>query len=94
MVDNFEFPQVSDIGNICGLQSGSASYTTLYDFPYSHVFRGDVTKILGKHTLKMGGTCEKMFVNFTQLGSPDGQFSFGSAYTQQNASAGHIHHPR
>ncbi len=88
VVDNCEFPQVSISGNNSSYTLGSASFTTLYDFPYSHVFRGDVTKILGKHTLKMGGTWEKLFVNFTQLGSPDGQFSFGSTYTQQNASAG------
>ena len=43
---------------------------------------------MGRHTLKMGGTWEKLFVNFTQLGSPDGQYSFGSSYTQQNASSG------
>ena len=88
IVQNCEFPQVSISGNNAGYTLGQASYTTLSDFPYSHIFRGDITKILGKHTLKMGATWEKMFVNFTQLGSPDGQFSFGSGFTQQNASAG------
>ncbi|HEY3838405.1 MAG TPA: TonB-dependent receptor, partial [Bryobacteraceae bacterium] len=88
LVDNFEFPQVSISGNSSSYTLGQASYTTLKDFPYSHILRGDVTKIMGHHTLKMGGVWEKMFVNFTQLGSPDGQFSFGSGYTQQNASAG------
>jgi len=97
IVDNAEFPQISIngntagnsiTGNINGYSLGQASYTNLKDFPYSHIFRGDVTKVLGKHTLKMGGVWEKMFVNFTQLGSPDGQYSFGSGFTQQNASAG------
>lgn len=88
VVDNFEFPQVSISGNQSGFTLGQNSYTTLFDFPYSHIFRGDLTKIMGKHTLKMGGVWEKLFVNFTQLGSPDGQFSFGSGTTQQNASAG------
>jgi hypothetical protein len=88
IVQNCEFPQVSISGNNAGYSLGQASFTTLYDFPYSHVFRGDVTKVLGKHTLKMGAEWEKEFVNFTQLGSPDGQFSFGSGFTQQNASAG------
>ena len=88
IVQNCEFPQVTINGNNAGYSLGQASFTTLYDFPYSHIVRGDVTKILGKHTLKMGGTWEKLFVNFTQLGSPDGQFSFGSGFTQQNASAG------
>ena len=86
--DNFEFPQVSVGGNQSGFNLGSASFTTLYNFPSSHTFRGDVTKIMGQHTLKMGGTWVKLFVNFTQLGSPAGAFSFGSKETQQNASAG------
>ena len=88
IVDNFEFPQISISGNNAGYTLGQASYTTLKDFPYSHILRGDITKTMGKHTLKGGGVWEKLFVNFTQLGSPDGQYSFGSGYTQQNASAG------
>ena len=64
VVDNCEFPQVSISGNTSSYSLGQASYTTLYDFPYSHIFRGDITKILGKHTLKMGGTWEKLFVTF------------------------------
>lgn len=97
VIDNPEFPQISITGNtpgnsvtgnISGYSLGQASYTSLKDFPYSHIFRGDLTKVFGKHTLKMGGVWEKLFVNFTQLGSPDGQYSFGSGYTQQNASAG------
>ena len=88
IVDNNEFPQISANGNNAGYSLGQASFTTLKNFPYSHIFRGDVTKIWGKHTFKMGGVWEKLFVNFTQLGSPAGQYSFGTSYTQQNASAG------
>ncbi|MDE3194961.1 MAG: TonB-dependent receptor, partial [Acidobacteriota bacterium] len=88
IVNNCEFPQIGISGNSSNYNLGQSSYTTLYDFPYSHIFRGDVTKIMGKHTFKMGATWEKLFVNFTQLGSPDGQFAFGSGFTQQNASAG------
>ena len=88
VVDNFEFPQISASGNNAGYNLGQASFTTLKNFPYSHIFRGDLTKIKGRHTFKMGGVWEKLFVNFTQLGSPAGQYSFGSGYTQQNASAG------
>lgn len=83
VVNNCEFPQVSISGNDAGYNLGQASYTTLNDRPYSHIFRGDLTKVLGRHTLKMGGTWEKMFVNFTQLGSPDGQYSFSNGFTQQ-----------
>ena len=88
IVDNFEFPQISISGNNAGYSLGQASFTTLLDFPYSHIFRGDVTKVFSKHILKMGATFEKLYVNFTQLGSPDGQFSFGSGFTQQNTSQG------
>ena len=88
LVDNFEFPQVGIGGNSSAYNLGSASFTTLYNFPSAHVVRGDVTKVMGKHTLKAGGTFEKLFVNFTQLGSPAGQFSFGQSFTQQYANAG------
>jgi hypothetical protein len=88
VVDNFEFPQITitgntAVGNSSGQVLGQASYTSLNDRPYSHIFRGDLTKIVGRHTFKMGGTWEKLFVNFTQLGSPDGQYSFSNGFTQQ-----------
>ena len=83
VVMNCEFPQISISGNNAGYNLGQASYTSLNDRPYSHIFRGDVTKIVGKHTFKMGATWEKLFVNFTQLGSPDGQYSFTNGFTQQ-----------
>lgn len=86
VVDDDEFPQIGVSGNVAGYNLGQSSYTTLKDIPYAHVLRADLTKVLNKHTLKMGGTLEKMFVNFTQEGSPDGQYSFGSSYTQQNTS--------
>lgn len=88
VVDGFEFPQISASGNSSTYNLGQASYTTLNDVPYSHILRADLTKVKGKHTFKMGGTWEKLFVNFTQLGSPDGQYSFGSNYTQQISSNG------
>jgi len=88
VVDGYEFPQISLSGNIAGYNLGQASYTTLNDRPYSHIVRADLTKVFARHTFKMGGTWEKLFVNFTQLGSPDGQYSFGSSYTQQNTSQG------
>ena len=88
VVDNFEFPQVSISGNTSLYTLGQAAYTTLSEIPYTHNFRGDVTKVLGKHTLKMGGVWEKFFNNFNQEGSPEGQYTFGSNFTQQNAAAG------
>ncbi|MCU1328546.1 MAG: hypothetical protein JWN34_3916 [Bryobacterales bacterium] len=86
VVDNFEFPQVTFRGNQSDYNLGQASFTTLYNFPSAHIFRGDLTKIMGRHTLKTGGTYEKLFVNFTQLGSPTGQFAFTNANTQQIAN--------
>ncbi len=83
VVDNFEFPQIAISGNNAGYSLGQVAYSSLNDRPYSHILRGDLTKIVGRHTFKMGGTWEKMFVNFSQLGSPDGQYSFSNGYTQQ-----------
>ena len=88
-ISNFEFPNFSFGGNTNVSNLGQATFTTLLNRPSAHIVRGDLTKIMGRHTLKAGGDWSKLFLNFTQLGSPDGQFSFGAGFTQQvvNASA-------
>src|SRR5205085_4253303 len=64
---------------------GQATFTTLKDRDLVHAVRGDVTKILSSHTIKFGAEYRKLFLNFTQLGQPDGQYSFGSQWTQRAA---------
>ncbi len=80
-----EFPRFNIGGNTNISPLGQATFTTLKDRPTVHTFRSDLTKVLAKHTLKMGGEYRKYFINFTQLGQPDGQFDFGSQWTQRAA---------
>jgi hypothetical protein len=82
---NCEFPNIS-ISGISGL--GQPTYTTLFFKPASWVFKLDVTKVHGNHTFKAGAELRKLYQDFTQLGEPDGQFSFNSNYTQQVTTAG------
>jgi hypothetical protein len=64
---------------------GQATFTTLKDRDLVHALRSDLTKIVGNHTMKFGGEYRKLFLNFTQLGQPDGQYEFGSEWTQRQA---------
>lgn len=78
---NLEFPRF-DISGVSSL--GQATFTTLRFIPYSHVFAGSATKVLTRHTIKMGGEWRKLFLNFLQLGQPAGQYSFNQGFTQRN----------
>lgn len=78
-ISNYEFPNIG-VGGVSNL--GQATFTTLLNRPMSHVLRTDLTKVLTRHTVKFGAEFRKLFMNFTQLGQPDGQFSFGSTETQ------------
>ncbi len=84
---NFEFPRFDFGGNTNVSSLGQATFTTLKFRPYSHILRADLTKALTKHTLKFGGEYRKLFLNFTQLGQPDGQYSFSSGFTQRVVGA-------
>jgi hypothetical protein len=81
---NYEFPNIS-VGGVSNL--GQATFTTLLNRPMSHVLRMDLTKVMTRHTVKFGAEFRKLFLNFTQLGQPDGQFSFDSSLTQQVTGA-------
>ncbi len=84
---NFEFPR-TDIGGNNGVSSlGQATFTTLRIQSYSHDFRGDVTKVLNKHTLKAGAEFRKLFMNFRQHGAPSGSYSTANNWTQQTVGA-------
>jgi hypothetical protein len=93
IVQNCEFPQISFSGNtaIAGPNNspalGQASFTSLKFIPYTYTAHADISKVLTKHTLKAGYEFRKLFINFRQLGSPDGQYSFGAGYTQQVVNA-------
>ena len=84
-VQNCEFPNMS-IGGTSGL--GQPTYTTLYFKPAAWALKSDLTKSHGNHTIKFGAEFRKLYQDFTQLGQPDGAFSFGTNYTQQVTTAG------
>jgi hypothetical protein len=84
-VQNCEFPNIG-ISGLSGL--GQPTFTTLFFKPAAWEFKADVTKIHGNHTFKFGAEFRKLYQDFTQLGEPDGQFSFNSGYTQQVTTAG------
>jgi hypothetical protein len=80
---NFEFPRFDFGGNTNLSSLGQATFTTLRFRPSSHILRADLTKVFSKHTVKFGGEFRKLFMNFTQLGQPDGQYTFSDANTRQ-----------
>jgi hypothetical protein len=80
-----EFPRFDFGGNTNVSSLGQATFTTLKDRDLVHAVRGDVTRIRSRHTMKFGAEYRKLFLNFTQLGQPDGQYTFGSQWTQQAA---------
>jgi len=86
-IGNFEFPNFSFGGNTNLSNLGQSTFTTLLNRPMSHIFRGDMTKIFNKHTVKFGAAWRKSFLNFTQLGQPSGAYNFGGGFTQLTVGA-------
>jgi hypothetical protein len=80
-----EFPRFNFGGNTNISSLGQATFTTLLDRDLAHAFRADLTKVRGTHTMKFGFEFRKLFLNFTQLGQPDGEYTFGSQWTQRTA---------
>ena len=77
-----EFPDL----NVNGVSKlGQATFTTLLQAPSSHNTRFDVTKMLSRHTFKAGFQYNKLFMNFTQLGQPDGSFTFGDTFLKADS---------
>lgn len=85
---NLEFPR-TDVGGNNGLSSlGQATFTTLRIQASSHDSRYDLTKVLSRHTLKMGAEYRKLFMNFRQHGAPSGNYTFGNNWTQRQVGGG------
>ena len=78
----FEFPRV----DVQGFQSlGQNAFTDLVIAPTTHQFNLNATKIMSKHTVKVGMDYRKFLLNFTQLFFPSGQYGFNNAqWTQRN----------
>ena len=73
-----KFPRI----NIAGAAYGSATQAALGSGAasqrryYSHNLLGSVSKLIGKHSVKVGADYRKMFADFTQIGQASGEFSF------------------
>ncbi len=82
---NQEFPNFS----VNGLSSlGQATFTTLKAAPETHVLIANLTKMVGRHTVKGGAEFRKILFNEARGSAPDGEYSFGQGWTQQNPDAG------
>ena len=87
LAQGLEFPDI----NVNGVSKlGQATFTTLLQAPSSHNVRFDVTKVLNRHTIKAGFQYNKLFMNFTQLGQPDGSFTFGDTFTKADSRASSV----
>jgi hypothetical protein len=66
----------SDIGNL--------GYVPLQENPLAHDVNGSIAKILGAHTIKVGGEYRYLYLNFYQYTYPAGTFSSDESWTRMN----------
>lgn len=66
---------------------GPNGYSTMQNSTVNHSLVANFTKVLSRHTIKAGFEYRKFFVNYLNPGYPAGNFSFNSAWTQQEISA-------
>ena len=76
-----EFPAFEMSNGYSGL--GPNGWVHLIENPLTHLASASITKILSRHTIKIGGEYRKLFLNFTQYGHPAGQFNFDTNWTQK-----------
>ncbi|MFB3778987.1 MAG: carboxypeptidase regulatory-like domain-containing protein [Bryobacteraceae bacterium] len=57
----------------------------VYGVTNSYTITPSLIKIVGRHTLKMGGDVRRMDLNYYQDNNAGGQFSFSNLYTSRNA---------
>ena len=75
-----EFPTMKFSGVIGDVGSGGG--TRLMQVNMLHSFRGSLTKITSRHTLKTGGEYRKLIVNYLQLNFPGTNWTFTPQWTQ------------
>jgi hypothetical protein len=73
-----QFPNIS-------LGFGSPTFAIIREGQETHQLGGSASWVRGKHELKFGGEGRLHRINFTQPGTPAGQFSFGSGSTSQDS---------
>lgn len=84
-IQALEFPRF-DVNGVSSL--GQETFNDLVIDPTTHSFNVNATKILSRHTLKMGVDYRKFLLNFLQFGSPSGQYSFSQSWTQRDPNQG------
>ncbi|HZS51704.1 MAG TPA: TonB-dependent receptor [Bryobacterales bacterium] len=75
------FPRF-DINGISSI--GASGFTNVRIVPNSHILHGDLTRVLSRHTLKLGVEYRKLLENFLQDAAPDGTYSFNQQWTQRD----------
>ncbi len=77
----FSLP-VAPLPAVTGFAGFSGVYIQSVNNHYS--FNGSVTKILGRHTLKLGGEARRYDWNFVQSNTAAGSFNFNNVFTATN----------
>ncbi len=80
---NFKkFPRVNVVGNAYGPSNAAFGSAAPSDqFYYSHNLLGSVSKLIGKHSVKVGADYRRMAIDFTEYGQASGTFNFNSNET-------------
>ncbi|MDX2032660.1 MAG: TonB-dependent receptor [Blastocatellia bacterium] len=80
---NFKkFPRVFVVGNAYGASNAAFGSAAPSDqVYYSHNLLGSVSKLIGKHSLKIGADYRRMATDFTEYGQASGTFYFNSNET-------------
>lgn len=84
-IQALEFPRV-DVNALSSL--GQETFNDLIIDPTTHSFNVNATKVLSRHTVKMGMDYRKFLLSFLQFGSPSGQYSFSQSWTQRDPNQG------
>ena len=84
-IQALEFPRI-DVNALSSL--GQETFNDLIIDPTTHSFNVNATKVLSRHTVKMGMDYRKFLLTFLQFGSPSGQYSFNQGWTQRDPNQG------
>ena len=77
-----KFPRVFVVGNAYGASNAAFGSAAPSDqIYYSHNLLGSVSKLLGKHSLKMGADYRRLATDFTEYGQASGIFYFDGSVT-------------
>ncbi|MBB5057960.1 hypothetical protein HDF16_002666 [Granulicella aggregans] len=71
---HFGFNGFSDLGGL--------GYVPLLEDPLAHDVNGSLVKILGSHSVKVGGEFRYLYINFSQFAYPTGTFSADNTWTR------------